>query len=136
MDLYFDEAMDIHHIFPKTWCDKRKIEQYTYNSIINKTPLTARTNRVIGGRAPSDYLERLASSAKVNVGTISKHVWTHLADADLLACDDFEAFFAARAQALLDKISSAMGKPIEDLDLSWDTDETSGAEDSDDTDDS
>jgi hypothetical protein len=135
MDLYFDEAMDIHHIFPKTWCDKHKIEPYTYNSIINKTPLTARTNRIIGGRGPSEYLPRLASSAKVDLATVGKHVTTHLADADLMARDDFEAFFATRAHALLEKISSAMGKPIEDLDLVWDTDRSYTVEDAEDTDD-
>lgn len=80
-------------------------------------PLTARTNRVIGGRAPSDYLERLANSAKVDRDTISKHVSTHLADAGVMAQDDFEAFFAARARALLDQIASATGKAIDDLDL-------------------
>lgn len=59
MNLYFDKAIDIHHIFPKAWCEKQDIKPHTYNSIVNKTPLTARTNRVIGGRAPSEYLERL-----------------------------------------------------------------------------
>ena len=114
MNLYFDEAIDIHHIFPKAWCETQEIAPDTYNSIVNKTPLTARTNRVIGGRAPSDYLERLANSAGVDADTISKHISTHLADAGLLAPDDFNAFFAARARALLDKISSAMGKPIDE----------------------
>ena len=90
MNLYFDEAIDIHHIFPKAWCEKQGIESGTYNSIVNKTPLTARTNRVIGGRAPSEYLARLANSAGVDTDTIRKHVSTHLADADLMARDDFE----------------------------------------------
>ena len=134
MNLYFDEAIDIHHIFPKAWCESQGIVPETYNSIINKTPLTARTNRVIGGRAPSDYLERLSNSAGVDPDTISKHISTHLADAGLLAQDDFNAFFAARARALLDKISSAMGKPIDDLDLSSD-EEPDTVEEADDTDD-
>ncbi len=75
--LYFDEAIDIHHIFPKVWCEDRKITPQKYNSIVNKTPLTARTNRVIGGRAPSEYLPRLASSAGVDADSISKHVSTN-----------------------------------------------------------
>jgi hypothetical protein len=92
---YFDDAIDIHHIFPKAWCEARRIKPQVYNSIINKTPLTARTNRVIGGRAPSEYLSRLASGAKADIDTISKHVSTHLADPALMAVDDFETFFAA-----------------------------------------
>jgi hypothetical protein len=97
-------------------------------------PLTARTNRVIGGRAPSDYLERLANSAKVDRDTISKHVSTHLADAGVMAQDDFEAFFAVRARALLDQIASATGKAIDDLDLTNAAD-TEGPEAAGDTDD-
>lgn len=88
-----------------------------YNPIVNKTPLTARTNGVIGGRAPSEYLERLANSAGVDTDTIRKHVSTHLADADLMERDDFEAFFATRARALLSEIASAMGKVIDDFNL-------------------
>ena len=89
---------------------------------------------MIGGRAPSDYLERLSNSAGIDLDTINKHISTHLADASLLAKDDFNAFFAVRARALLDKISSAMGKPIDDLDLSSD-EEPDTVEEADDTDD-
>ena len=113
--LYFDEAIDIHHIFPKIWCERRNIKPQRYNSIVNKTPLTARTNRVIGGRAPSEYLARLASSAGVDADTIGKHVSTHLVRTDLMQLDDFDDFFTARARALLDKISVAMGKRIDDV---------------------
>jgi hypothetical protein len=134
MNMYFDEAIDIHHIFPKAWCESQGIKPEAYNSIVNKTPLTARSNRVIGGRAPSDYLERLANSAGIDPDTISKHISTHLAEAGLMALDDFNAFFAARARALLDKISSAMGKPIDDLDLASD-EEPEIMEEADDTDD-
>lgn len=134
MNVYFDEAIDIHHIFPKAWCEKQEIKPGTYNSIVNKTPLTARTNRVIGGRAPSEYLERLANSAEVDTDTIRKHVSTHLADADLMARDDFDTFFATRARALLDQIGSAMGKAIDDFDL-VDTVQADTLETADDTDD-
>jgi hypothetical protein len=113
---YFDEAIDIHHIFPKAWCETNGIGAHVYNSIINKTPLTARTNRVIGGRAPSDYMRRLENSAGNDSETLNKQVSTHLADADLMRADDFEAFFAARKRALLNHVGAAMGKTIEDAD--------------------
>lgn len=133
MNLYFDEAIDIHHIFPKAWCEKQGIKPNTYNSIVNKTPLTARTNRVIGGRAPSEYLARLANSAGVDTDTIRKHVSTHLADADLMARNDFDTFFATRARALLDQIASATGKTIDDADFAnaaeADTGETDDTDD-------
>jgi hypothetical protein len=48
--------------------------------------------------------------------------------------DDFQGFFAARARAVLDRIATAAGKAIEDLDLTNAAD-TQGLEAGDDTDD-
>ncbi|MFD3521260.1 DUF262 domain-containing protein [Streptomyces sp. NPDC058653] len=131
---YFDESVDIHHIFPKTWCDKAGYEPTVYNSIVNKTPLTARTNRIIGGAAPSDYLERLEKTAETAREGVAERIRSHLAHPDLMAADDFDGFFAARRAALLGSISAAMGKAILDdesaagdpgisLDVSDDTDD-------------
>lgn len=110
---YFDDYIDIHHIFPKAWCERQGIAPAVYNSIINKTPLTARTNRVIGGYAPSEYLNRLASSAQVDRAIVEANVGTHLIDASLLSADAFDEFMMARRAALLSMIGKAMGKPVE-----------------------
>ncbi len=110
---YFDDAIDIHHIFPRAWCEKQGISDRVYNSIVNKTPLSARTNRVIGGFAPSVYLSRLASSAGVPADDIDRNVRTHLADPALMRKDAFEAFFEARSQSLLQRVSRAMGKTLD-----------------------
>ena len=112
VDTYFDEAVDIHHIFPKHWCDQEGIDPKTYNSIVNKTPLSARTNRIIGSKGPSEYLPGLARSAKIDASTLDKYVSTHLCDPDLMRADDFQRFHAAREDALLSRISTAMGKAI------------------------
>lgn len=111
---YFDESIDIHHIFPKTWCEKAGYDPGIYNSIVNKTPLTARTNRIIGGTAPSDYLGRLVKSAETSHKSVAERISSHLARQDLMAADDFDGFFAARKAALLGSISAAMGKVILD----------------------
>ncbi len=115
---YFDESIDIHHIFPKTWCEKAGYAPADYNSIVNKTPLTARTNRIIGGAAPSGYLGRLVKTAQTPHESVAERVRSHLAQPELMATDDFDAFFAARRAALLRSISDAMGKPILDDDSS------------------
>jgi hypothetical protein len=112
VDTYFDEAVDIHHILPKHWCDQEGIDPKTYNSIVNKTPLSARTNRIIGSKGPSEYLPGLARSAKIDASTLDKYVSTHLCDPDLMRADDFQRFHAAREDALLSRISTAMGKAI------------------------
>lgn len=121
---YFDEAIDIHHIFPRAWADREGLDPKIYNSIVNKTPLSARTNRIIGGYAPSEYLGRLQNSADIDAETLDAHVRTHLADPMLMRLDDFEAFFETRRRLLLTRIGQAMGKPI-DLEVAeaYDADE-------------
>lgn len=111
-DTYFDTAMDIHHIFPKAWSQKQGLSPQRYDSIVNKTPLSAHTNRVIGGRAPSDYLERLAHGADIDATGLDQNVATHFVDAAYLRCDDFDGFFAARSRAILTRIEQATGKSV------------------------
>ena len=107
---YFDENIDIHHIFPQQWCRNNRIEPTRCDSIINKTPLTAKTNRSIGGRAPREYLGRIGN--KIPCDKLDRYIRTHLIDpAHLRNKDnDFDGFFAARQSELLDAIRKAMGK--------------------------
>jgi hypothetical protein len=109
---YFDESIDIHHIFPKTWCEKAGHPSEIYNSIVNKTPLTARTNRIIGGAAPSEYLVRLAKSAEATPDVLAEHIRSHLISPDRMSGDDFRGFFEDRKAALLGRISAEMGKAM------------------------
>ncbi|MBV7245533.1 DUF262 domain-containing protein [Streptomyces sp. MW-W600-10] len=109
---YFAEAVDIHHIFPQAWCERENIDRGTYNSIVNKTPLTGRTNRIIGWTAPSAYLPRLAKNAEVDEDAVANHIRTHLVDPALLVKDDFAGFFEARQQALVESIETATGKAV------------------------
>lgn len=39
--MYFDDKIDIHHIFPQRWCRNNGIEARCCDSIVNKTPLSA-----------------------------------------------------------------------------------------------
>lgn len=82
------------------------------NSVINKTPLSARTNRIIGGRAPSDYRSRLQNSAEIPADRMDEILRSHVIDPALLRGDRFDEFMAARQNALLDRIEAAMGKAI------------------------
>lgn len=117
---YFDEAVDIHHIFPKIWCDKAGYAPEIYNSIVNKTPLTARTNRIIGGAAPSDYIGRLAKSSQTSPEEVAERIRSHLSRPDLMSTDDFDGFFASRNAALLEGIAAEMGKTINEGELAED----------------
>ncbi len=109
---YFSEAIDIHHIFPVAWCKKNNISRNYYDSIVNKTPLSGRTNRIVSGDAPSKYLERLKNNARVSDDDFYNILKSHLVDIDSMNKDDFYGFFEYRKEQILQKIEKAMGKSI------------------------
>ena len=104
-------SIDIHHIFPRAWCERANIPARVYNSVINKTPIDADTNKKIGGRSPSDYLARLESG--VNPETLDSILESHWVEPELLRSDDFAKCFIERGEAMLELIGEAMGKPIQ-----------------------
>ena len=105
-------ALDIHHIFPQDWCEKKGIKRATYNTIVNKTPISYKANRMIGGNAPSSYLSKLQTHAQVQLGDeqMNSILGTHYVDPATLRSDDFSAFYAARKAALVQVVERAMGK--------------------------
>ena len=109
---YFDDKIDIHHIFPQYWCRNNGIEPKRCDCIVNKTPLSAKTNRMIGGTSPSVYLGRIQKNAGIDSTRMDEILESHLIAPSSLRADDFRAFFKARENALLDRIETAMGKPI------------------------
>lgn len=108
----YQDSIDIHHIFPKKWCMDRGIEPSVYNSIINKTALSASSNRMIGGAAPSVYLAQIAQDKGLSRSQLDGILETHAIDPDALRADDFEAFWDSRRKRLADLAGRAMGKEI------------------------
>lgn len=109
---YFEDSIDIHHIFPRDWCRCHDIEARYYDCIINKTPLAYKTNRTIGGNAPSVYLRRLRENTGISEQRQDEILASHVIDVEALKRDDFCAFFEARKEALLKRIENATGKSI------------------------
>jgi hypothetical protein len=109
---YFSESIDIHHIFPVAWCEKNKISRNDFDCIINKTPLSGRTNRIISGDAPSKYLDRLKKHAGVSDDEFNTILLSHVVNPDFMYNDDFYSFFADRKEQILKRIEIAMGKSI------------------------
>ncbi|MGV0347203.1 GmrSD restriction endonuclease domain-containing protein [Corynebacterium coyleae] len=110
---YKDMNVDIHHIFPQAWCNKNNIDDEHRESIVNKTMLSARTNRVIGGVAPSSYVSKIERTAKISEAELDELLRPHLVDPQALRSDDFESFFATRREALCHLVESAIGKPVQ-----------------------
>jgi hypothetical protein len=112
--VFFGENVDIHHIFPQDWCKKHGIKPSIYDSIINKTPLSYKTNRIIGGVAPSEYLMKLETGDQttppIERSRLDEYVRSHLIDPALLHSDAFDAFMIDRQKQLLSLIEHPTGK--------------------------
>ena len=107
-----DHQIDIHHLFPERWCKDNDRDPATYNSVINKTAISARTNRQIGGHAPSEYLPAVERAAGIEPGRMDDILASHCIAPEHLRTDDFWSFYAARAEMLLQRIEMATGKKI------------------------
>ena len=115
------DDLDDHHIVPKSWGKGGGLHG-TIDTILNRTPLTADTNRnVIHERLPNQYLpELITASGEASVrATLESHFISRAAFAILLrdpfTTDDFEAFLAERQRTLQDAIEDLLVKERLDL---------------------
>jgi hypothetical protein len=107
-------ALDIHHIFPRDWCEKQGISRDRYDSILNKTPISYKANRKFGGEAPSVYLPRIQQEKQVALHDAEMDflLASHALAADLLRQDAFDDFVEDRRRQLSRLVETAMGKPV------------------------
>lgn len=110
---YVDLQVDIHHIFPQKWCNDNGIDDEHRESIVNKTTISARTNRTIGGAAPSSYLKVIEQRAQIEADKLAKLLGSHLVPAEALRIDDFDGYFTKRREALCQLVESAIGKSVQ-----------------------
>jgi len=109
---FFNDKIDIHHVFPKKWCLDEGIEPAVFNSIVNKSPLFKRSNIAISGDAPSAYLKKIEQEQGISASSLDEILRSHLIEPQHLRSDDFDAFIAARTTALTELIAGAMGKAV------------------------
>jgi hypothetical protein len=112
--------LDDHHIVPKKWGAENV--GLDIDTILNRTPLTADTNRhVIGDRLPNAYLpELIAASGDTAVRTtLESHFISPLATEILLRSpftpDDYDAFLAERQRTIREAIEDLLIKERIDL---------------------
>jgi hypothetical protein len=106
---------------PDSW-GKKYVKNGLANSILNRTPLTAETNRnVIGSRLPNAYLlELVKQSGEPTVrGILETHFISKVAFDILLrdpfTVEDFEEFLAERQRTFQDAIENLLIKERLDL---------------------
>jgi hypothetical protein len=114
--------LDDHHIVPRAWA--RKNIGAVADSILNRTPMTAATNRhMIGDRLPNAYLpDLIANNGEHQVRDI---LATHFVSArafdillrDPFTSEDFEGFIAERQRTIQDAIETLLIKRRLDLPL-------------------
>jgi hypothetical protein len=107
-------ALHIHHIFPRDWCEKQGIARERYDSILNKTPISYKANRKIGGEAPSRYLPRIQKEKQVGLcdAEMDELLASHALSPEILRKDAFDEFLEDRRGRLGDLIARAIGKPV------------------------
>jgi hypothetical protein len=127
--MYFDDKIDIHHVFPQAYCKKHGIPANRYDCIINKTPISAKTNRIISGNAPSVYLEKLKKQSGIADDRMQEILASHVISPSHLEQDDFDGFFEMREAALLERIEKATGKTVQRVSLKMDADFVEDVED-------
>ena len=112
-----DLSLDIHHIFPRNWCKEKGKPSKIYDCILNKTPLSYKANRKIGGDAPSQYLKRIQTEKQVGLSDeeMDKLLASHAINPALMREDKFEAFIMNRREQLSQLIAKAMGKPVSQI---------------------
>lgn len=113
--------LDDHHIVPKSWGKENGLGS-AVDTILNRTPLTADTNRnVIHDGLPNQYLpELIEASGEASVRTtLESHFISPEAFAILLrdpfTTADFEAFLVERQRTLQDAIEDLLVKERLDL---------------------
>ncbi|WP_269437628.1 hypothetical protein [Rhodococcus sp. CX] len=110
---YVNLAVDIHHVFPQKWCNDQGIDDERRESIVNKTTISARTNRTIGGAAPSAYLDVIEKHAQIDSDRLNQLLSTHLIPPQQLRANDFDGFFRQRREQLCRLVEDAIGKPVQ-----------------------
>jgi len=116
LDAEQELALDIHHIFPRKWCEDRGLDYKVYDSILNKTSISYKANRKIGGDAPSIYLPKIQNEKQVGLSDekMDELLASHSISPTLLREDDFDGFIADRRNQLIALIAKAMGKEVEE----------------------
>ena len=109
---YQNENIDIHHIFPKKYCQDQKIDKIRWQSVVNKTPISGKTNKIIGGAAPSKYRNKMLQAGQIDEKTLDSCFKSHWIDPESIKTDDFDQFFTLRAIQILNAIENATRSKI------------------------
>lgn len=114
----FAESIEIHHIFPKKYCEVQKLPKERYDNVANRTPIMKKTNKFLGDNPPSFYLEKIEEKIGLSSAELNEILERHFIDAELCRADDFNAFVVDRAKKILEAVEERTGRKISGRDSS------------------
>lgn len=110
--------IEIHHVFPKKWCQDNGFKSQMYDSIVNKTPIAPRPNKRIGYKSPHDYfkyLDKQCSEASPLEDSLKLHGIPVSEGTD----NNFSGFFLKRLPTVLALISAETDFVFDVSNLGW-----------------
>lgn len=111
-EVSFAESVEVHHIFPKKYCEAHGFPKAKYDSIANKTLILKGTNKFIGGDPPSIYLGKIDRQPGLSSAEVDEILERHFIDAALCRADKFDAFISDRANKIFDTIEQLTGRTV------------------------
>lgn len=108
----FAESIEIHHVFPKKYCEIQKLPKERYDNVANRTPITKRTNKILGDNPPSFYLGKIEEKLNLSGVELDEILERHFIAPELCRADDFNAFLVDRAKKILDAVEERIGHPV------------------------
>ena len=82
------------------------------DSVLNRTPMGKRTEVVIDGYSPTQYLTRVQTKSLLDDAEFDTVLGTHELNVDLLQQSDFPNFLRDRRSRFVGMVEYAMGKPV------------------------
>lgn len=101
--------VDDHHIFPHNFLKKNGGAAKAH-SVLNRTLIDRKTNIRISDKAPSIYINDIAS--QIGEERLARILGSHLLDVESLKSNDFDKFLKDRAHALIKELSLKMRREI------------------------
>ncbi|MEQ3551758.1 DUF262 domain-containing protein [Pseudonocardia nematodicida] len=104
-----EKRIDSHHIFPKGFLPKGVPSEL----LLNRALIDAETNKIIGKRPPSQYLDQMEKTygAEKLLDVLDSHAIQQGPDSGL-SSDDYEQFLSQRLTAVVDLIERVTGHAV------------------------
>lgn len=104
-----EKRIDSHHIFPKGFLPKGAPSEL----LLNRALIDAETNKIIGKRSPSQYLDQMekAYGAEKLLDVLDSHAIQQGPDSGLNS-DNYEQFLAQRLAAVVGLIEKVAGQDV------------------------